>query len=248
MKKILLMALSVAGASLITYGQEPPGPPPPDGPPPPHEFEGPSRDRDPAPPFKRGRDHDRKRDRRGPPVEQWLNNLRKSNPEDFERLRQLRRDDPHAFMQEIQGRIGRERIRLFLEQHPEVRSIVEKLPESERNQLFSALMENAPKHRQRHGDAPKEEREIRALEEATHHLATKYRKAPEEEKAALREELRTKLAESFDRKEALQRSHVEKTEAKITNLKAGLEKRQANRDAIIDKRLVELTEGDPLAW
>jgi len=34
----------------------------------------------------------------------------------------------------------------------------------------------------------------------------------------------------------------------LEKLKSALESRMANRDQLIERRMLELTEGDPLAW
>lgn len=86
-------------------------------------------------------------------------------------------------------------------------------------------------------------------EEALDELAEALRRSPSEEaKAPLRRELRAKLEELFDLKEAEQRTRVERMERELKTLKERLDKRRQARKGIIERRLREIEEGDSLEF
>lgn len=68
------------------------------------------------------------------------------------------------------------------------------------------------------------------------------------EKETIRNELRSRTAEMFDLREKQRREQIAAIERDLVQLKASTEKRQANRDAIIERRVSELTGEDPLKW
>ncbi len=90
------------------------------------------------------------------------------------------------------------------------------------------------------------------LEQNAHNIAVKLRKTPPEEKKA-REELRGLLGEAvmklFDLREQLRAKEVDMLKKRLEELTQLLEKRKSNRDAIIQKRVKQLSgESDDLDW
>ena len=64
----------------------------------------------------------------------------------------------------------------------------------------------------------------------------------------LKSQLRVHLEDVFNRKEVMRKQHMERIKTELEKAQESLDKREANRDEIIDRRLLELTEGDPLKW
>lgn len=223
---------------LFAAGQEPPeempGPPPedaefmppPGGPPPGEEGL--------APP--------------GPPVDQWMEHLRKERPEDFERLKQLRQDDPQAFRGALHQRLRQERIMRNLKDHPRVMEFLLGLPEQERDQVLRKLAPGGPGRGFR-GPPEVTNPEVMKLEAEAQRLAKSYRKAAgDDERAKIRGELQGKLETLFDLREQERARQIERIETDLGKLKKALEDRQAHRADIISRRLGELTDGDALKW
>ena len=80
-----------------------------------------------------------------------------------------------------------------------------------------------------------------ALEAAALHLAHEIRRLPPgAERAALLQQLRLHLAQAFDVKQALRAREIDRLEADIRDLRTQWSSRQHQRDAIVDRRLVDL--------
>lgn len=90
------------------------------------------------------------------------------------------------------------------------------------------------------------------LEHHTHQISAKLRKTPAEETKA-REELKGLLVENvtklFDLREKLRAREIDLIRKRLEELTQMLEKRKVNRQAIIEKRVKQLTgESDDLDW
>jgi hypothetical protein len=98
--------------------------------------------------------------------------------------------------------------------------------------------------------------EIERMEKQARELAEKYRDASKEEKAGLAAELKAIVGALFDAKLANQQEGMKRLEQKLEETKKQLaewkellEKRQAARDTIIERRIEALTgKGDHLEW
>ena len=91
----------------------------------------------------------------------------------------------------------------------------------------------------------------RRMELESQVLAARIRTLPEDspEREGLTSELREKLAEIFSMKEENRRRETEQLEKELSELRDQLQKREANRDAIIDRRLDELLgRRQPMDW
>jgi hypothetical protein len=171
-----------------------------------------------------------------PPLQRFLEILRQQNPQEFDRLKSLRESDPAAFRKELHERLQQERDKRGLQGGPGA---------GLREQMGRRMMEGGPGPDGMNVRSP----EIDRLEKATHDLAQSYRKATgDAEKARLQGELKQTLEQAFDLREQLRRERFEQTEARLRKVREMMEQRQAQRDAIIDRRLKELTEGEKLAW
>ena len=90
------------------------------------------------------------------------------------------------------------------------------------------------------GESMKERQEIRRLEMESHQLARQVRRADDDERAQLEQELAEKLNEIFDRKQALREKRVEQLREAMNKALDEQNDREANRNEIIDRRLREL--------
>jgi len=184
-----------------------------------------------------------------PPLTRWMEHLRNRNPEEFDRLSRLRQEDPEAFRRELGDRLQRRRVETRLKAMPKLQEYLMGLPEPERNELLKEIGELA-------GGGPRggmphvsEDPRARDLLEKTGELSRAYRHTDNaEERAGIKQELSAKVAELFDLQEKQREEMIGKMEQKLGSLKAVLEQRRTNRQEIIDRRIQELTDGDPLAW
>jgi len=199
---------------------------------------------------------------RGPEmVERWLEQLKAKNPAEYERLMKLRDEDPEAFHKELRTKLRKEQGRAFMDKHPQLKEAVMALPPDERDAIMGRLLQppgQGPGPDGPGGPGPQRGMgpggdmrtpEIEAQQEAMRTLAAAYKSAATpEEKEKARAELKAGLGKLFDLREQERAKDIEKFDKHLTELKAKLAKRQANRDQIIEKRLQEITGGDELQW
>jgi hypothetical protein len=176
-----------------------------------------------------------------PPLQRFLEVLSEQNPEEFDRLKKLRDEDPEAFRKELHQRLQKERERRGL---PGGRGLEQPSPE-ERGRLGRHQQTGGPGPEGMNVRSPETDR----LEQKSRDLAQAYRLSTDEaEKARLQAELKTNLAESFDLREKMRRERFAQMENRIKKVRELMEQRQAQREEIINRRLKELTEGEKLAW
>ena len=98
-------------------------------------------------------------------------------------------------------------------------------------------------------DADMEKDAVRglSLEFDTKELGLKYDKAADADKAAIKTDLRAKLAELFDLRLKGQELRISRMDKELARLKKNLESRKANKDKIVDERLEQLT-GEGYGW
>lgn len=171
-----------------------------------------------------------------PPLQRFLEILRQQNPQEFDRLKNLRESDPAAFRKELHERLQQEREKRGLPGGP---------GDDLREHMGRRIMEGGPGPEGMNVRSP----EIDRLEKASRDLAQSYRNATgEAEKARLQAELKQNLEQAFDLREQLRRERFQQMEARVRKVREMMDQRQAQRDAIINRRLQELTEGEKLAW
>ncbi|MFH0907896.1 MAG: hypothetical protein V1929_03965 [bacterium] len=199
--------------------------------------------------------------RRGPEmVERWLEQLEDKDPSEYERLVELREDDPDAFRKELRNKLRKEQARVFMDKHPQLRESMMDLPPEERDARMRRLMQagpgpGGPGPGMKRGMGPDDgggdmrTPEINAQQEETRKQVAAYKSAATpEEKEKAKAELKTSLGKLFDVREQQRAKEIDEFDRHIAELKAKLEKRQANRDQIIEKRMEEVTSGDELSW
>lgn len=94
------------------------------------------------------------------------------------------------------------------------------------------------------------EKSIYRMETETESLGEAIRNDPDGDNAAeQRDSLKKKLGELFDLRGERRETEAKRIEADLKRIRDLLEQRRANRDAIIEKRFMELTsENDGLEW
>jgi hypothetical protein len=78
------------------------------------------------------------------------------------------------------------------------------------------------------------------LDRRTRALAVDYRAAPNDERAKRREELVKLVTEHFDTRQARRKLELKRFEEELNRLREGVERREKERQQIIDKRVSEL--------
>ena len=170
-----------------------------------------------------------------PPVHRFFEHIKKSNPEEFERLRQLREADPEAFREELSRRLVEAR-----RQGDEMGGVK---PGGMRDAA------GRPRMRDEDGAWQVESPELDRLEIESRNLARSVRDAgtADARESALAT-LKATLEKSFDLRERLRAERLAKMEARLQKVRQLLDERQGKRDEIIERRARELTETEPLAW
>lgn len=254
MKNAILCVVALWLTALSVYAQDdlpPPGMPPPPmqpdsfgmPPPPPGEF----------PPDS--------------PVVKWIARMKHENPEEYARLQAMKADDPKAFRRELHKRMKGERAMAGLRKYPRVAQAVMEMSEDEREDFINrlwAMSERLPELPGRgpgfgpgpHGfggpgggpegeGAAQADPETQRVQRQVKELVQAYHEAPDEAaKDEVRAQLRGRIEQLFELREAERARQIERIEQDLARLKKSMESRRKNRDLIIEKRLGELT-ADP---
>ncbi len=176
-----------------------------------------------------------------PPIELFFEMMRQRNPEEFERLRRLRETDPAAFRAELAERIQRERGRRGVDGGPLGRRGIPPYDEREARRAPPARGDGDVLHIR----TP----ELDKMESKTRELARAFREAKsEDERSKMKEELRGEIARLFDLRERLRRERVEQMRERLEKVEQLLADRAAHREAIIERRLNEMSGADATAW
>lgn len=236
-RRLLCIPCALLGAGLtVATAQDDPGMDRPPPPPPPHDID--------------GMDHDRPGGDR--PLERFMGQLRERHPEEFERLRHMREENPREFRSHLRQRRNQLRNMQFIDSLagiPRFREAVQQMSPGEREEVADRLAEAFRKE-----DRPRRPKrdfvanEVREFEEGLRDLGHEYQTAGDDEKPAIKRRIRSQLEIIFDLQETQRRRHVEEAEERVRKMQAMLNQRAEHRDEVIDRRLLELTDGDPLKW
>ncbi len=267
MSFLAAMTFGANAQDFLEPEMEPPDPPP--------EFMPHEEDMRPHPPPQGNEFGDqRQRGRRGPPhgggpgrsaVEQWLRHVQEENPEEFAKMERLRREDPRAFHELLKSRLQQRWLSEALRDYPVIHDAYMAMTPAEQSEFAKKLYQPGMKYhkvgqrtkgrgskdRQRSSKNREQKRspKVQKAERETLKLAKAYKKASsDEEKAELKVKLKAELERAFDLRGIERRKRVDTMDAQLSNLREKVEMREAKREQIIERRLLELTEGDPLAW
>ena len=197
--------------------------------------------------------------RPGMMLDRWMEKLSRENPAEYERLQALQKENPDAFRDELRNRIRGEVGARLQREHPAIFQAIQGLPREDREWLVGRIqraMEHGGPGRpdgnmENRGPAPENPAgpESDENESKNRELARSFREATDPaERDRLKSELRESLLKSFELRVTRRKAEIANFANRISDMRKMLEKREANRDAIIDRRLKELTEGDALAW
>ncbi len=177
-------------------------------------------------------------------VEQWLDRLRTEDPEEYERLSELRETSPLAFRIELRRRVSEARtLRIIREEHPSFYAYLSELDREERDRLGHLLLqvaETSPMrpHRHRRLRMP----QIEANEEV-HRLFSRWEEAETEaEQDEALDRMRATIGMVFDRRTAQQEAEIERLEEQLARLRDLVDSRNAQRDEWIERTLQGLLE------
>ena len=153
--------------------------------------------------------------------ERILRYLEENRPEEFERLTRLKEKSPSDYWR-VLGRLGR-RIR--------GRRFLEDLKEDDPERYEKVVR-------------------IKELERESRQLARKYREINDpEEKETIRTNLNNLLSEIFDLRQEERETETKRLERELKRLREKIIRRWENKEAIVNRRLKEMTgEADYLRW
>lgn len=192
--------------------------------------------------------HDKNR-----PLDTFMEKIRATDPEEFTRLDTLRTENPKQFHQQLRKRrnhlIGKQFL-AKLEEMPRLGEAIHKLTREEKKQVAHGISEFF-KHN-KIWLKPRGEKyihtEIKRFERENNNLARTYRQASENEKPAIKNRIRSQLEILYDLQEQERLKQVREAEERIKKLRRLLEEREENRDKVIDRKLLELTDKNPPKW
>ena len=154
-----------------------------------------------------------------PPVDRWMQFLQQKDPEEFERLSTLRKDDPEAFRNELAEKLRHHRGK----------------GREGRHGMHNMMEENTP--------------EMQALTTELNKLSRSYKETDDPaEKEALRTTITDTVRELYELRYTARQEKLQEAEAKIQKLREHLAQRYENRDKIIERRVQELTDGELVEW
>jgi len=190
----------------------------------------------------------------------WLEHLREENPEEYERLKDLREADPEAFQLEIRKRLadrrnktsgnqGRWGNRSKTKRFGDAPLMFEKL-RNENPEEFERLM------RLREEKPQVFLQELRKMtsdkgteEDKCHELSRLYHDTEDPaEKERVKAELREVVLAAFDARIELHRRRLVEVENRLAGMRKKLEEREAGRTEVCEERLRELTKNPTLNW
>ena len=199
-------------------------------------------------------------------MERWMNYLRTTRPEEYERLSRLRTEDPEAFRAEMRERM--QQVRTRTEPRDGGRSSTADAeakpgepkgdgdrPSHERNPRQGEWSDRKPgasprdsapgNHRDgmTHGRSPRlpADPATEKLVAELRALSERYKKAENaDSRSAIEKEVREKLAEAHDRRERERAERIAQMEKEIVRMREDMEKRRENRDKLIGRKVGEV--------
>ncbi len=180
-------------------------------------------------------------------VERWMNYLRTSRPEEYGQLTRLREENPEAFRAEVRERM--QQLRTNAESRNPAREpdrVVEnRAARADRGERRVAVPPGAAAPQ---GDAARPKPAKPPVDPATERhlaelrrLAEAYRKADSDEaRRTIEAQIRAQVAEAHDKRERARADRIAQLENEIARMRTEMDKRVANRDRIIARRVDEV--------
>jgi hypothetical protein len=173
-------------------------------------------------------------------VEAWLERLKESDPGEYDRLDQLREEQPEAFRQELRARLQQERTKKVLKDFPQIAETLENMSPEERQRFLKRFG-------QRHRPEPGEERQevFRELHQQIRKLAEAYAMADNEDlREDIRTQLKARLGQMHETQLQVRKQHLQNIEKEVEKLRSSIEQEQQNRDAFIEEHLNRILRAD----
>ncbi len=230
----LMMIAAAALAGSLAYAQPPPGERPPhDHMPPPHlppllDEDGPPRG---EPGFQSAS-----------PLHRWMQELRENDPEEFRRLQELRISDPAEFRSITRDKMKQQGLTRLQKERPAVYDAVMGLSPEDRAWLADRLlrpgMEGGPMREHRPmppGDGPRDRGDEMEIDRRL--IRTYHGTANEEEKAQIRETLRSQLSMVYDRELEVRRGQLAEAEEKLSAIRTAINQGERGKEEFINRKL-----------
>lgn len=179
---------------------------------------------------------------RAPHMERWMERLRENDPETYQRMADLREEQPVAFRMELRRRVHEARwMHRVREEQPGFYDYLQGLPAGERAELCRFLEQTA-------GEVDEGRRSPRRLLQPRLEGDGELREQVEdwkaaetpEEREAIAAKFRAHLRELFDERTAEQKEEIERAEKQVERLRHLLQQREENRDQWIERLISRL--------
>ncbi len=178
-----------------------------------------------------------------PHVREWMASLREVDPEEYERLREMRENAPVAFRVELRRRITEARTMDHIRaEHPGFYEYLSGLDREERDRLGQLLhhvahQDGPPRAMQRRMALTEWENNIQVRAALADWQAAETEEEAEERVAALREA----IAGVFDERTEQQRAQIAELEQQVGRLQELVSAREERREHWIDRIMQQLT-------
>ena len=194
---------------------------------------------DDAPPFRHHQENGPLSIRPASPLQQWMKQLAESEPEEFERLQNLRMQDPQEFRRVTREKLLEHGLKKLNAERPAVHEALMNLPEEDRQWVADRLLRPnigpPPGRDERDNKGPRREGGPPGIDRT---LIRAYKQAEtDEEKSAARDRIRENLAALYDRQLAERREQLTEAEEKLAAIRNAIERGEAGKDAFIEEKL-----------
>lgn len=165
------------------------------------------------------------------PVRQWMTALSENNPAEYERLQQLRRENPRVFREVIRERMEEQTLERLKANRPTVHDALMQLAPEDRAWVLERM---AGPGMQR----PDKGKDRDRLEPGSRKLVRDYRETENKpEREAIRKQLHDALGQLYDRRLQERREQLEDLRKRLRKMEAAIEEGEQTREAFIEERL-----------
>ncbi len=196
-----------------------------------------------AQPYGQDRPREGREDRMAarPLLEQWLERLSEEGPSEYERLMELKDQQPAAFREELRNHLHDARsMRRLRNAYPDLHQHLEQMPREERVR-FRALLGEDPEARP--GRHRRLSQEYLTEHEATREFVKEWRAAEDTDgRETARTALRNHLEELFDQRMEAQEEEIRRAEERVERLRSLLDERRDDRETWVDRILQRLLQ------
>jgi hypothetical protein len=181
-----------------------------------------------------------------------LEKFKREKPAEYERLTKLQAEDPEKFREEL-SRIMRKKmanrsegfLNRIKEEDPEKYERLMELKEEDPGKFRDEVMKEF-------GNKMRGEHDVREKQEKDHHesfadirkLSEQYKNASEDQKATIKEEIRTKVEELVSKELKFQVERADKLEKYLDSIKTQIKERQSNKDKMVDEKVERILNSD----